>query len=103
LARHRATLVIYLSAKLIRQVAADLSQAYPPDTPVVVAYRVSWPDELILRGDLASIAGQVEAAGISRQALIMVGPALGARQGALTARSKLYDAGFAHGYRGEGE
>ena len=37
---------------------------------------------------------------MERQALIMVGPALGARDGQLQARSKLYDGGFSHGFRG---
>ncbi|MGB8992915.1 MAG: precorrin-4 C(11)-methyltransferase [Desulfobaccales bacterium] len=100
LARHGATLVIYLSVKLIDQVVADLTPAYGPETPVVVAYRVSWPDQRLIRGTLATIAGLVKAAGIERQALILVGPALAARQGRLKARSKLYDQSFTHGFRG---
>jgi precorrin-4/cobalt-precorrin-4 C11-methyltransferase len=104
LARHGATLVIYLSIKLIDAVVADLSPAYGPDTPVVVAYRVSWPDQRLIRGTLATIAGLVKDAGIERQALILVGPVLAARQGRLQARSRLYDEGFSHGFRGgEGE
>jgi precorrin-4/cobalt-precorrin-4 C11-methyltransferase len=102
LAKHGATLVIYLSVKLMDQVVADLTPAYGPETPVVVAYRVSWPDQRLMRGTLATIAGLVKEAGIERQALIMVGPALAARQGPLKARSKLYDQGFSHGFRGGG-
>jgi precorrin-4/cobalt-precorrin-4 C11-methyltransferase len=48
---------------------------------------------------LSTIAGLVQAAGIERQALIMVGPVLSARDGELKARSKLYDQGFSHGFR----
>jgi precorrin-4/cobalt-precorrin-4 C11-methyltransferase len=103
LARHGATLVIYLSIKLIDRVVAELTPVYGPSAPVVVAYRVSWPDQQLIRGTLSTIAGQVEAAGIERQALIMVGPALSAREGDLPARSKLYDKDFSHGFRGEGE
>jgi precorrin-4/cobalt-precorrin-4 C11-methyltransferase len=99
LARHGATLVIYLSIKLIDAVVAELTPAYGPECPVVVAYRVSWPDQQLLRGTLGAIAGLVQASGIERQALIMVGPALGARDGELKARSKLYDQNFAHGFR----
>ena len=102
LARHGATLVIYLSVKLIDQVVAELTPAYGPETPVVVAYRVSWPDQRLIRGTLATIAGLVQEAGIERQALILVGPALAARQGRLNARSKLYDQSFTHGFRGGG-
>jgi precorrin-4/cobalt-precorrin-4 C11-methyltransferase len=100
LARHRASLVIYLSIKLIDSVVAELTPAYGPETPVVVAYRVSWPDQRLIRGTLASIAALVKEAGLERQALIMVGPALAARDGQLQARSKLYDGGFSHGFRG---
>jgi precorrin-4/cobalt-precorrin-4 C11-methyltransferase len=99
LARHGATLVIYLSIKLIDTVVADLIPAYGPETPVVVAYRVSWPEQRFICGTLATIAGLVQAAGIERQALILVGPALGARERPMQARSKLYDGSFSHGFR----
>jgi len=99
LARHGATLVIYLSIKLIDAVVAELTPAYGPETPVVVAYRVSWPEQRLIRGKLATIAGLVKEAGIERQALIMVGPALAAREGEMQARSKLYDQTFTHGFR----
>jgi len=102
LARHGATLVIYLSIKLIDAVVAELIPAYGPETPVVVAYRVSWPDQQIIRGTLATIARLVKEAGIERQALILVGPALAARERQLKARSKLYDEDFSHGFRGGG-
>jgi len=99
LARHGATLVIYLSIQLIEAVVAELTPAYGPATPVVVAYRVSWPDQRLIRGTLGTIAGLVREAGIERQALILVGPALAAREGRLKAQSKLYDRTFTHGYR----
>jgi len=58
----------------------------------------------MIRGTLGTIAGLVQAAGIQRQALIMVGPVLSARDGELKARSKLYDQAFSHGFRtGEDE
>ncbi len=98
LARHGATMVIYLSVQLIDQVVSELMEAYGPETPAVVAYRVSWPDEQIIRGHLANIAALVKQAGIKRQALILVGPALAAKEG-LKARSKLYDPTFSHGFR----
>jgi precorrin-4/cobalt-precorrin-4 C11-methyltransferase len=102
LARHGATLVIYLSIKLVDAVVAELTPTYGPETPVVVAYRVSWPDQRIIRGKLATIAGLVREEGIERQALILVGPALAAREAQLKARSKLYDQDFTHGFRAGG-
>jgi precorrin-4/cobalt-precorrin-4 C11-methyltransferase len=102
LARHGATLVIYLSIKLIDGVVAELTEAYGPQAPVVVAYRVSWPEQQIIRGTLATIAELTRQAGIERQALILVGPALTAWEARLQARSKLYDRRFTHGFRGAG-
>jgi precorrin-4/cobalt-precorrin-4 C11-methyltransferase len=102
LGRHGATMVIYLSIKLIDRVVAELTPAYGPETPVVVAYRVSWPDQQIIRGTLSTIADLVKDAGLERQALILVGPALAAREGRLKARSKLYDENFSHGFRSGG-
>ena len=43
---------------------------------MVVAYRVSWPDQKIIRGTLADIRDKVKAAGITRTALILVGHVL---------------------------
>jgi precorrin-4/cobalt-precorrin-4 C11-methyltransferase len=99
LARHGATLVIYLSIKLIDAVVAELVDAYGAQAPAVVAYRVSWPDQRIIRGTLATIAELTRQAGIKRQALILVGPALAAWEARLKARSKLYDRSFSHGFR----
>jgi precorrin-4/cobalt-precorrin-4 C11-methyltransferase len=98
LAVHGATLVIYLSVQLMEAVVESLLPHYGPHTPVAVVYRASWPEEKVIRGELASIAGQVREAGITRQALILVGPAL-ALEEAGGGRSKLYDESFSHGFR----
>jgi len=96
LSEHRASMVIYLSVSKIREVVAELKQGYPADTPVVVAYRVGWPDEQFIGGTITDIAEQVEKSQIKRQAVILVGQAL---SGELKERSKLYDPSFAHGFR----
>ncbi|WP_417604533.1 precorrin-4 C(11)-methyltransferase [Primorskyibacter flagellatus] len=70
-----ATLAIHLSVQNIAAVTADLTPAYGADCPVAVVYRASWPDERIIRGTLADIAGRLDAE-ITRTALILVGPAL---------------------------
>ncbi|MDP3181651.1 MAG: precorrin-4 C(11)-methyltransferase [Desulfobaccales bacterium] len=99
LAQHGATMVIYLSVQLLDTVVSELMEAYGPEAPVVVAYRVSWPEEQIIRGTLGTIGPLVRQAGIKRQALILVGPALAPKEGPLKTRSKLYDQTFAHGFR----
>jgi precorrin-4 C11-methyltransferase len=77
LAKHRTSLVVFLSAGMIARVVDELRAAgYDPDTPIAVVFRASWPDERILRGTLADIAGQVEEAAINNHALIVVSPAL---------------------------
>ncbi len=96
LATHQATLVIYLSIHLLEAVVEQLLPHYGPQTPVAVVYRASWPDEQIIQGTLATIPAMVREAGIRRQALILVGPALAPEE---AGRSKLYDPTFGHGYR----
>jgi precorrin-4/cobalt-precorrin-4 C11-methyltransferase len=78
LAAHRTTLVIHLGAQAIEQIVETLTPAYGPECPAAVVARVSHPDELILRGTLATIAADTIAAGVKRTATILVGPALAA-------------------------
>jgi precorrin-4/cobalt-precorrin-4 C11-methyltransferase len=76
LARSGATLAIHLSINNIAAVVRALTPRYGADCPVVVAARVSWPDEVILRGTLADIRRRAKESGITRTALILVGRAL---------------------------
>ncbi|MCP5373204.1 MAG: precorrin-4 C(11)-methyltransferase, partial [Hyphomicrobiales bacterium] len=93
LGRSGATLAIHLSVTNLAVVVRELAPLYGADCPVVVAYRVTWPDEMILRGTLADIRDQVKAAGLTRTALILVGPALADRT---FADSRLYAADHHH-------
>jgi precorrin-4/cobalt-precorrin-4 C11-methyltransferase len=99
LAAHRATLAIYLSVHQMDKVVAELLTSYPPDTPVLVAYRVGWPDQLLLGGSLEDIADKVQNAGVRRQALILVGDVFGDVGEESLKKSRLYDASFEHGFR----
>lgn len=76
----RATLVLHLAITRTRDLMERLLPSYGPDCPVVVVHRASQPEELVLRGSVASIADAVEAAGLRQAAVILVGPAL-ARDG----------------------
>jgi precorrin-4/cobalt-precorrin-4 C11-methyltransferase len=78
LAAHGTTLVIHLGAQAIEEIAPALVPHYGPDCPAAVVARASWPDELVLRGTLHTIAEAVRAAGVRRTATILVGPALAA-------------------------
>lgn len=96
LAAHGATICIFLSIAMIDEVVKELAEGYAPSTPVAVVYRASWEDETVVKGTLADIAEKVNEAGIKRQAMIIVGNAIGDSPGE---NSKLYDPGFSHGYR----
>ncbi len=101
LATHGATLALYLSVGMIETMVQELlaGGAYTAATPVAVVSRATWPDELIVEGCLADIAGKVQSAGITKQAMILVGDALGAWRQGMKARSLLYDETFSHGCR----
>ena len=77
LAAHGATLVLHLAVQAIDELAPRLAAHYGAGGPVAVVARASQPDEVVLRGTLATIAAQVHAAGVRRTAVIIVGPALG--------------------------
>ena len=93
-ARTGATLAIHLGVRALREIERALAPHYGPECPVVVAYRVGWPDQAILRGTLTDIHAQVRAAKITRTALILVGPALA--RSASFPDSALYDPSRPH-------
>ena len=96
LARHRATLVFFLSITLLAKVARELAPFYGEDCPAFVIHRASWPDQVIVRGTLADIFAKVREAKITSQSIIFVGRVLTATD---FADSRLYDPSFSHGYR----
>lgn len=99
LARHAASMVIFLSVGMIDKVRDELLQGYHEDTPVAVIEKVTWPEERVVRGTLKDIAELVKAAGIQKTALIYVGEALRASEGTTEKESRLYHKDFRHGYR----
>jgi precorrin-4/cobalt-precorrin-4 C11-methyltransferase len=95
-AAHMTTMAIFLSAARPRALQEDLLEGgYPPDTPCAVVYRASWPDERVIECPLEELADRIREAGFTRQALILVGPGLGAGG----TRSHLYSPGFSHTFR----
>jgi precorrin-4/cobalt-precorrin-4 C11-methyltransferase len=96
LAAHRATLCLFLSITLMRDVVAALIPSYGADCPIAVVHKASCPDQKIVLGTLADIRAKVRAAGLKSQSMILVGHTLTATE---FANSKLYDPEFSHGYR----
>ena len=99
LARHRATIVIFLSVGMIEKARDELLQGYDEATPFVVIERASWPEQKIVRGKLKEIVEKVKNAGIKKTALIYVGESLKASAAPMGKTSKLYQKDFTHGYR----
>ncbi|MDO5483812.1 MAG: precorrin-4 C(11)-methyltransferase [Desulfovibrionaceae bacterium] len=95
LAAHGTSLAVYLSAHVAEDLQAELRRSLPPETPVVCACRVGWPEERIIRTTLEELARAVDTAGITRQAIFLILPGE-AQKGA---PSRLYAADFSHGWR----
>jgi len=93
-ARTGATLAIHLGVRALREIERQLIPHYGADCPCVVAYRVGWPDQMLIRGTLSDVRAKVRDAKITRRALIMVGPALSDQNG--FPDSALYDAAKPH-------
>jgi len=101
LARHRCTLCLFLSIRLLHKVRnALLAAGWDQASPVLVVHKASWPgEEKIIRGTLADIAAKCRAEGVASQAMIIVSPTLGARHWPHLRKSKLYDPTFTHRFR----
>ena len=93
LAQSGATLAIHLSARNLPAIQRALIPHYGGDCPAVAVYRVTWPDEKIIRGTLDTIRDLVRAEKITRTALILVGPVLAAED---FEDSALYDPAHVH-------
>jgi precorrin-4/cobalt-precorrin-4 C11-methyltransferase len=96
LAKHGATLAIFLSVTLLRRVAQTLIPSYGADCPVAVVHKASWPDQIIVQGTLENIYEKVREAKFNATAMILVGRVLDAKD---FANSRLYDPTFTHRFR----
>ncbi|MGH3309256.1 MAG: precorrin-4 C(11)-methyltransferase [Streptomyces sp.] len=95
-ARHGTTMALFLSAARSGQLTAELLEGgYPTDTPVVIAYQATWPEELVLRCTIGTLAETVKEHKLWKHTLFLVGPALSATG----TRSHLYHPGHFHGFR----
>lgn len=102
LARAGMTMAIYLSAARPEELRAELladGEGYPPDTPVAVVAKASWPDEVLLWTTVGGIPDTLAGTGIRTAALILVGDVLRARDAGSTSRSRTYDPLYSHGCR----
>jgi len=97
LAKHRATMIFYLSVQLIDNIVKEaVAGGYPKTTPVGVVYRASWPDQMIITGTLQTISKKIKDQKITRTAIIIIGDVIKPKS---YEYSKLYDKRFSHGFR----
>lgn len=96
LARHQATMVLFLSSGLVDRVKAELLEGgYAPETPAAVVYKATWPEEKIVRTTIDGLPEAMKEEQISKTALIVIGDVLGD----VYDKSSLYDAAFTTGFR----
>ncbi len=96
LAEHQSSLALYLSSDQAENAADQLIQGgYAPNTPVLIAYRIGWPEEKLVFTDLRGLPDRVKASGLKRQAVFLVLP----HQDQEPVFSKLYSPDFSHGFR----
>lgn len=95
LAKHQASMAIFLSVGMIDKVVKQLGESYPMTTPIAVIQKATWEDELIVIGTLETIADKVKEANITKTAQILVGDFIDCDY----EKSKLYDKTFTHEYR----
>jgi precorrin-4/cobalt-precorrin-4 C11-methyltransferase len=87
-----ATLAIHLGAALLDRALAELLPHYGADCPCALVARATWPDEQVITATL----GTLEAHGIERTAILLVGPALAPDD---FAESSLYSPEYRRRYR----
>jgi precorrin-4 methylase len=95
MAKHKATMCIFLSATIAKSVQEQLLEHYEPETPVAVLYRVTWKDEEVYTGQLKDLAKIIRDNKLTLTTLVIVGAAIGARKN----RSHLYSPGWKHTFR----
>lgn len=97
LAKHKSTMIFYLSAHLLSDIVKEvITGGYPKSTPAAAVYRASWNDEKIIIGTLKDITKKVRDAKITRSAIIIIGDIVKPKS---YEYSKLYDKTFSHGFR----
>ena len=98
LAKHGATMAIYLSFGLIKSVSEDLLESYSEDTPCLIAKDVSLKSQFLINCKLKDVVKKAEEFSIKNMAVLIVGEALNGKY-FKNNKSKLYDKNFYHGYR----
>ena len=95
-AAHGATMVIFLSTGLLKELSAELvAGGYDADTPAAIVYKATWPDEKVMRCTVGTLYETAQANNVRKTALIVVGRCLEGEYDL----SRLYAADFSTEFR----
>lgn len=96
LAQHKATMVIFLSAGMLKELSKKLMDGgLEADTPAAIVYKATWEDEKTVITTVSRLAEAAEENNIRKTALITVGGFLSDKYD----RSELYNPSFTHEFR----
>ena len=99
-AAHHATMAVFLSTGLLSQMEKELAEAgYESDTPAVIIYKATWPEEKIVRCTVSTLAKSAEENGIKKTAMIFIGDVFGTREANGYEESRLYAPDFSTEFR----
>ena len=95
-AEHQATMVIFLSTGLLKELEEQLIRGgYREETPAAIVYKATWPEEKVFYCTVSTLAKTAEKNQITKTALIVVGDVLNCDYN----RSELYNPAFSTEYR----
>ncbi|WP_444643725.1 precorrin-4 C(11)-methyltransferase [Caproiciproducens sp. R1] len=101
LAAHGASMAIYLSAGMLRELSERLQRGgYRPETPAAIVYKATWPEEKACVCTVGTLEETAKVNQITKTALILVGDAVAHRN---YQRSRLYAPDFETEFRGKRE
>jgi len=97
LAKHQASMAIYLSTGLLEELSKRLiNGGYKEDTPAAIVYKATWPDEKVFICTVSTLNETAKKNNISKTAVILVGDAIN-KNG--FDKSRLYAADFSTEFR----
>ena len=95
LARHKSSLCLYLSARHIKNSQKTLLEFYPPETKVIVGYRISWDDGWTSIIELKDMEKFTIEKKVIRTIIYIISPAINT----ISKRSNLYNPSYKHLFR----
>ena len=97
LAAHQASMAIYLSAGMLRELSGRLTAGgYQASTPAAIVYKATWPEEESYVCTVGTLYETAKVHGITKTALILVGEAIAHQN---YHKSRLYAPDFSTEFR----